>query len=137
MNEHKATRINFFDFKSVQMRTFHMAWFAFFLSFFAWFAVAPLMPVIRDELHLTKDQIANINIAAVLVTIFVRLIIGPMCDRFGARQIQTVGDAFGRRAQPGVGDERCVLRQAQRHEHGHDGQPDDQLDQAESAVNAV
>jgi NNP family nitrate/nitrite transporter-like MFS transporter len=67
------------------MRTFHLAWMAFFVCFFAWFAVAPLMPIIRDELHLTKDQIANINIAAVCVTIFVRLLIGPMCDRYGAR----------------------------------------------------
>ena len=30
----KATRINLFDFKSVQMRTFHLTWFAFFLCFF-------------------------------------------------------------------------------------------------------
>jgi NNP family nitrate/nitrite transporter-like MFS transporter len=68
---------------------------AFFICFFAWFAVAPLMPIIRDELHLTKDQIANINIAAVCVTIFVRLIIGPLCDRYGARLTYTWLLAFG------------------------------------------
>jgi NNP family nitrate/nitrite transporter-like MFS transporter len=38
---------------------------------------------------LTKDQIENINIAAVLVTIFVRIIIGPLCDRFGPRRAYT------------------------------------------------
>jgi NNP family nitrate/nitrite transporter-like MFS transporter len=74
---------------------------AFFVCFFAWFAVAPLMPVIRDELGLTKDQIANINIAAVCVTIFVRLLVGPLCDRFGARLTYTWLLALG--AVPVIG----------------------------------
>jgi len=30
----KATRIDLTDFKSPQMRVFHLSWFAFFLSFF-------------------------------------------------------------------------------------------------------
>jgi NNP family nitrate/nitrite transporter-like MFS transporter len=71
------------------MRVFHLSWLAFFVCFFAWFAVAPLMPVIRGDLHLSKDQIANINIAAVCVTIFVRLLVGPLCDRYGARLTYT------------------------------------------------
>ena len=81
----RATRIELLNFSTVPMRAFHMTWMAFFVCFFAWFAVAPLMPLIRADLGLTKDQIANINIAAVCVTIFVRLIIGPLCDRYGAR----------------------------------------------------
>jgi len=85
----RATRLQLTTFATIPMRTFHLAWMAFFVCFFAWFAVAPLMPLIRDELHLTKDQVANINIAAVCVTIFVRLLIGPMCDRFGARLTYT------------------------------------------------
>ncbi len=43
------------------------------------------MPIIKGEFHLTKEQIANINIAAVSVTILVRFAIGPICDRFGPR----------------------------------------------------
>jgi MFS transporter, NNP family, nitrate/nitrite transporter len=85
----KATRISLFDFSSAPMRAFHMAWMAFFVCFFAWFAVAPLMPIIRNDLGLTKDQLANINIAAVMVTIFVRLLVGPLCDRYGARLTYT------------------------------------------------
>jgi NNP family nitrate/nitrite transporter-like MFS transporter len=61
----KATRIDLLNLSSIQMRVFHLAWMGFFVSFFAWFAVAPLMPVIRGDLHLSKDQVANINIAAV------------------------------------------------------------------------
>ena len=45
--------------RTVPMRAFHMSWFAFFLCFFGWFGIAPLMPVIREELHLTKEQIGN------------------------------------------------------------------------------
>ncbi len=61
----KATSINLFSFSTPQMRAFHMIWVAFFVCFFAWFAVAPLMPIVRGEFHLTVDQIANINIAGV------------------------------------------------------------------------
>ena len=50
----KATAIRLLDFHSVPMRAFHMTWLAFFLCFFGWFGIAPLMPIIRGELHLTK-----------------------------------------------------------------------------------
>ena len=85
-SQRRATRIDLFSFKSVQMRAFHMTWLAFFVCFYAWFAAAPLMPVIAHQFHLTKLQVANINIAAVLVTVAGRLIIGPLCDRYGPRR---------------------------------------------------
>lgn len=87
--DYRATRLRLTDFSSIPMRAFHITWMAFFVCFFAWFAVAPLMPVIREDLGLGKDQIANINIAAVCGTIFVRLLIGPLCDRFGPRLAYT------------------------------------------------
>lgn len=85
----KANRITLFSLATPQMRAFHLTWLAFFVCFFAWFAIAPLMPVIKGEFGLSKDQIANINIAAVGITILVRLIIGPMCDRYGPRRAYT------------------------------------------------
>lgn len=85
----KATRIDLLSLKTPQMRAFHLTWMAFFVCFFAWFACAPLMPVLKGEFGLTPGQIANINIAAVAVTIIVRLIIGPLCDRFGPRKTYT------------------------------------------------
>ncbi len=45
MIKNKATRIKLFSFGTPQMRAFHMSWFAFFLCFFAWFGIAPLMAV--------------------------------------------------------------------------------------------
>ena len=89
MLSNKATSINLLSFSTPQMRAFHMSWLGFFVCFFAWFALAPLMPVIKGEFHLTPDQIANINIAAVGITILVRLVVGPLCDRFGPRRTYT------------------------------------------------
>jgi len=86
----KATRIDLFSLKTPQMRAFHMSWFAFFLCFFAWFGIAPLMAVVREELGLTKQQIGNTIIASVAITIIARLIIGWLCDRVGPRLSYTV-----------------------------------------------
>jgi NNP family nitrate/nitrite transporter-like MFS transporter len=83
----KATRIDLFSLRTAPMRAFHLTWMAFFVCFFAWFACAPLMPLIKREFGLSVDQVANINIAAVAVTILVRLVIGPMCDRYGPRKV--------------------------------------------------
>ncbi len=86
----KATRIDLFSLKTPQMRAFHMSWFAFLLCFFAWFGIAPLMAVVREELGLTKAQIGNTIIASVAITIVARLIIGWLCDRIGPRISYTI-----------------------------------------------
>ncbi|NHZ98959.1 MFS transporter [Massilia sp. CCM 8734] len=85
----KANTIALFSMSTPQMRAFHLTWMAFFVCFFAWFACAPLMPIIKGEFGLTLAQVANINIAAVAITILVRLVVGPMCDRFGPRKAYT------------------------------------------------
>ena len=85
----KATNIRLADFTSAPMRAFHMAWIAFFLCFFSWFGVAPLMPVIREELHLTKAQTGNSIIASVALAVFGRLLMGWLCDRIGPRKTHT------------------------------------------------
>jgi len=85
----KATRIRLADFSSIPMRAFHMSWFAFFICFFGWFGLAPLMPAIRQELHLTKAQIGNLTIASVAITVIARPLIGMLCDRIGPRRAYT------------------------------------------------
>jgi NNP family nitrate/nitrite transporter-like MFS transporter len=87
--EGKATRITLFNFSSVNMRAFHMSWIAFFLCFFAWFGMAPLMAVVRGELRLSKDQIGWCIIGSVAATIFARLAAGWLCDRIGPRLTYT------------------------------------------------
>ena len=81
----KATRIRLFSLAAPQMRTFHLTWFAFFLCFFGWFGIAPLMAVVREDLLLSKAQIGNTIIASVAITIIARLVFGWLCDRIGPR----------------------------------------------------
>ncbi|MDR6197176.1 NarK family nitrate/nitrite MFS transporter [Siphonobacter sp. SORGH_AS_0500] len=78
-----------FQFRGVQMRTFHLTWMTFFVCFFGWFGLAPLMPAIRADLGLSKAQVGNTIIAAVSATIFARLIIGKLCDTWGPRKTYT------------------------------------------------
>jgi len=101
--DHKATTVKLLDFHSAPMRAFHMSWLAFFLCFFGWFGLAPLMPVIRNELHLTKEQIGNSAIAAVAITILVRVLIGWLCDRAGPRRAYTWLLVLGSLPVMGVG----------------------------------
>ena len=82
----KAVKLDLLDFKTAPMRAFHTTWFAFFLCFFGWFGIAPLMPLVREDLGLTKLQIGNTIIASVAITILVRLIMGWLCDKIGPRR---------------------------------------------------
>lgn len=85
----KATRISLLTFSTPQMRAFHMSWIAFFLCFLAWFGIAPLMSVVRDEMHFTKQQIGWCVIGSVTITIVARLVVGWLCDRVGPRLTYT------------------------------------------------
>ena len=82
----QLSKIRIFSFSGVQMRTFHITWLMFFVCFFGWFGLAPLMPTIRAELGLTKAQVGNIIIASVTATIIARLLIGKLCDTWGPRK---------------------------------------------------
>ncbi|KAI9451188.1 major facilitator superfamily protein [Russula earlei] len=79
-------KLNIFSLKGVQMKTFHITWLMFFVCFFGWFGLAPLMPTIRADLHLTKAQVGNLVIVSVSTTIIARLIIGKLCDTWGPRK---------------------------------------------------
>src|SRR4030095_2895614 len=80
------TQLHIFSLKGVQMKTFHTTWLMFFVCFFGWFGLAPLMPTIREELQLTKAQVGNLVIVSVSSTIIARLLIGRLCDTWGPRK---------------------------------------------------
>ena len=88
-NTQPLNKLNVLSFEGTQMKTFHITWFTFFACFFGWFGLAPLMPTIREDLGLTKEQVGNTIIAAVSATIFARLIIGKLCDSWGPRKTYT------------------------------------------------
>ena len=103
--QNKSTSLwgNFFNVRMVQIRTFHMTWFAFFACFFAWFGIAPMMIIVREELGLTKEQVGWTIIASVAVTIFARLFIGWLCDRIGPRLAYTWLLVLGSLPVAGIG----------------------------------
>jgi len=88
-SQQPITKLNIFSVRGVQMRTFHLTWLTFFFCFFAWFGIAPLMPLVSESLHLTKAQKGNAAIAAVSATIIARLIIGRLTDKYGPRKVYT------------------------------------------------
>jgi len=89
-NQQPLSHLNIFAAKGVQMRTFHLTWLTFFFCFFGWFGIAPLMPLVREQLHLDKGQVGNIVIASVSATILARLIMGKLCDTLGPRLAYTL-----------------------------------------------
>ena len=99
----RATRVRLLDFHSAPMRAFHLSWMAFFVSFVAWFGIAPLMAVVRDDLKLSKAQVGNTVIASVAITIFARLLTGWLCDRFGPRRTYATLLVLGALPVMGIG----------------------------------
>ena len=85
----QATKLNLRDFKSVQMKTFWITSLAFFLCFFSWFGIVPFMPDVVKDLGLTPAQKWNSIILAVSGTVFARLAIGKLCDKYGPRLCYT------------------------------------------------
>jgi MFS transporter, NNP family, nitrate/nitrite transporter len=66
-------------------RAFHCAWFSFFNAFFVWFSITPLQAEIRKSLGLTTQELWTASIVGVGGTIFMRFLLGPLCDKYGSR----------------------------------------------------
>ena len=84
MKETNDTKFNLLSFTG-KMRTLHLTWFAFFLSFFVWFNHAPLMVSIREALGLSNQEVKTLLILNVALTIPARIVIGMLVDKFGPR----------------------------------------------------
>ncbi len=85
----KATKLELLNFKSMPIRTFWITSIAFFVCFFAWFGIVPFMPDVVKDLGLTPTQKWNSVILAVSGTVFARLLIGKLCDKYGPRLCYT------------------------------------------------
>ncbi|WP_439488976.1 MFS transporter [Algoriphagus sp.] len=85
----KATKLNLLDLRSIPIRTFWITSIAFFICFFAWFGIVPFMPDVVKDLGLTPAQKWNATVLAVAGTIFSRLLIGKLCDKYGPRLCYT------------------------------------------------
>ena len=87
--QEKSTKLSLLDFKNVSTRTFWITSISFFLCFFSWFGIVPFMPDVVKDLGLTPDQKWNSIILAVSGTVFARLLIGKLCDKYGPRLCYT------------------------------------------------
>src|SRR3569623_2039816 len=81
----KAKQIKIFSYKRPHMRAFHCSWWSFFTAFLVWFSIVPLLSEIKKTLNLDLTQIWTSSIAGVAGTIFMRFLLGPLCDKFGPR----------------------------------------------------
>jgi len=92
MSEQKSnTKFNplrFLSFKG-RYRTLHLTWFAFFLTFVAWFNMAPLATTMKADLALTDSDLKVLMICNVALTVPARVIIGMLLDKFGPRKTFT------------------------------------------------
>lgn len=85
----KATKLELLNLKSIPIRTFWITSISFFICFFAWFGIVPFMPDVVKDLGLTPSQKWNSIILAVSGTVFARLLIGKLCDKYGPRLCYT------------------------------------------------
>jgi NNP family nitrate/nitrite transporter-like MFS transporter len=67
-------------------RVLHLTWFAFFLTFVAWFNFAPFAATIGKEFGLAKGQLVTLGLCNLALTVPARLIVGGLLDRFGPRK---------------------------------------------------
>ncbi|WP_239806878.1 NarK family nitrate/nitrite MFS transporter [Croceicoccus hydrothermalis] len=81
-----STSFNLFSFTG-KMRTLHLTWFAFFLTFVVWFNLAPMLQSIQETFGLTKDQVTTLLILNVALTIPARIVIGMLTDFYGPRRV--------------------------------------------------
>jgi NNP family nitrate/nitrite transporter-like MFS transporter len=86
----KATELKLASFQRPYMRAFWASTMSFFIAFLGWFAFAPLITTIRDDLNITKSEVGSANIASVAATIAARFIVGPLCDKFGPRRVMAI-----------------------------------------------
>ncbi|WP_308367331.1 MULTISPECIES: NarK family nitrate/nitrite MFS transporter [unclassified Microbulbifer] len=82
-----SSGLNFFNWHDPKIKTLHITWFAFFLTFVVWFSHAPLMVFIKEAFDLSSQQVKALLILNVALTIPARIVIGMLVDRFGPRLV--------------------------------------------------
>ena len=83
-------KLNVFAFGKANIRTLHLTWFAFFLTFLVWFNHAPLVLYIRDAFDLSTSQWKALLFLNVAMTIPARIVIGILVDKYGPRHIYSM-----------------------------------------------
>ena len=85
MSTDPSGKLRIFDFKSPAIKTLHVTWIAFFLTFVLWFSHAPFKAAITASFDMTDAQWKALLILNVALTIPSRIVIGILVDKFGPR----------------------------------------------------
>jgi len=80
----KNESFNLFSF-SGKMKTLHLSWIAFFITFAVWFNFVPMLQSIAISLNLSKDEMKTLLILNVALAIPARVLVGMLTDRYGPR----------------------------------------------------
>ncbi|PCH97085.1 MAG: MFS transporter [Gammaproteobacteria bacterium] len=80
-------KMNLLNLSDPKIKTLHVTWFAFFLTFVVWFSHAPLLVFIKEAFDLSSAQIKALLILNVALTIPARIVIGILVDKYGPRII--------------------------------------------------
>ena len=75
---------------SGKMKTLHLSWMAFFITFVVWFNFAPLLQMVKETLGLSTEEIKTLLILNVALTIPARVIIGMLTDKYGPRLVYSI-----------------------------------------------
>ena len=85
-----AGKVELLNFADPKIKTLHLTWFAFFLTFVMWFNHAPILADLKQALSLTDAQIKALLILNVALTIPARIVVGILVDKFGPRIMYSV-----------------------------------------------
>ena len=77
-------RLNLLSF-SGRIKTLHITWVAFFISFMVWFNHAPLLAAIQKTFDLSTQEVKALLIINVALTIPARIVVGMLVDKYGPR----------------------------------------------------
>lgn len=76
------------DFKNPSIRTLHLTWIAFFLTFVVWFNMAGVLSRMIEQFDwLSKANVKALLVTNVALTIPARIIVGGLIDKYGPRRI--------------------------------------------------
>lgn len=82
-----SDRLNLLDFSNKSIRTLHVTWIAFFITFVVWFSHAPMLVFIKEAFDLSSQQVKALMILNVAMTIPARIVIGTLVDKYGPRHV--------------------------------------------------
>jgi len=86
---HQEHNLNMLAISDPKIKTLHVTWFAFFLTFAVWFNHAPLMVFMIEAFNMTTQQVKALLILNVALTIPARIVIGILVDKYGPRHVYT------------------------------------------------